>query len=147
MPLVVQIEMTKICLLKADILQINLTSETLSIPSVDPIMEDLEDWYKELPNSMQIGNLVNESIPAPLRQSIYYVHLLYLGAIMLLYRQIAAKLANVQRLNPSTASLGPENSKLPRLMQEGVLAAKHSASILALLFAENGWVRGCWIIV
>jgi hypothetical protein len=143
----VQIEMTKICQLNTDILRINLVSETASIPPVDPIMEDLEDWYKELPESMQIGNLVNNSIPSPLRQSIYYVHLLYLGAIMLLYRQIAARLASLPAHNPDVGPWSLENNKLPRLVQEGVLAAKHSASILSLLFAENGWIRGCWIVV
>lgn len=49
--------MTKIALLKADIIRMYFTFNDLSFLSLESMMQDLEAWYRNLPEEMSVANL------------------------------------------------------------------------------------------
>ena len=129
--------MVKIAILKQEILRINTKLGQLSPISISVVRRDLLQWYQDLPDEMRLSNLVNNpDISTDLRRTIYYVHLLYLGALMLIYRQTPNE---AQHLSDTE----PESREQTHL--DAVVAARQSARILNLLREEDGIFQRCWI--
>ncbi|KAK3941039.1 hypothetical protein QBC46DRAFT_111363 [Diplogelasinospora grovesii] len=145
---IVQTEMTKISLLKSEILRMHLAFKELTTLAMDSIMKDLQDWYGKLPAQMHLANLGRQDLPDQVRRSIFHVHLLYLGAIMLLYRRIASQFVKQYQADEQRDLLNkPREKMLLNHAQQGVIAAKHSARILGLLLAERGIFKRCWLVI
>ncbi|OIW30222.1 hypothetical protein CONLIGDRAFT_714604 [Coniochaeta ligniaria NRRL 30616] len=144
----VQVEMTKISILNAHILRMHLASEDLTALAIESIMADLQDWYRKLPPAMALATLGQSDLPNNVRRSIYYVHLLYLGAIMLVYRRVASQFNRIIGVNNkvNTQSKAFEQTMLNHA-EEGVLAAKASSRVLGLLLTQTGCFKRCWIII
>lgn len=141
----VQSEMTKISLLKAGILRTRLVKE-LTSSGIDGIVKELQEWHGRLPAEMQLATLGDFDIPPLVRWSIYHVHLLYLGAIMLVYRRVAAQSFQAYTLG-NGAALDKHNTALIGLVELGVNAARDSARILGLLHADKGIFKRCWLVI
>lgn len=140
--------MTKICLLKADILRMHLALKDLTIMAIESIMKDLQEWYGRLPSEMHIANLGRGDLATDVRRSIYHVHLLYLGAIILLYRRVASQFVRSYATDKERDDLWkPLERLLISNTEEGILAAKHSARILGMLLAEDGVFKRCWLVM
>jgi hypothetical protein len=142
--------MTKITLIKANILRMNLTLKKFKSSSIPSIIRDLEDWYSKLPEQMGVTNILNEELEVSLRRTICHVHLLYLGTVMLLYRRVTShvvKSCSVEqnRLNP--VLLGSQTDTVRLVVEKGLQAAQLSARILSLLFSDNGVFRRCWLVM
>ncbi|KAJ9150367.1 Nitrate assimilation regulatory protein nirA [Pleurostoma richardsiae] len=145
---IVQTEMAKIAMLKVNILRMQLSFRDLSVLSTETITKDLQDWYGQLPHEMRLSNLGCEDLPVDLRRSIYFVNLLYLGAIMLLYRRIVYQFVRSFNLDKDRDILPRDfDKRLGGPAEQSVLAAKHSTRILALLMSENGVFRRCWLVI
>ncbi|KXX73636.1 Nitrogen assimilation transcription factor nit-4 [Madurella mycetomatis] len=142
----VQAEITKISLLKADILRTHLAVEELSTPSMNSIREVLYNWHEQLPPQVQLQYLQNPGLPPLVRWSIYHTHLLYQGAFMLVYRRIVARCFRAYR-NGDGMSYIADNPVALGLVEQGVRSAKDSARILGLLLSEEGVIRRCWIVI
>lgn len=143
---VVQSEITKISLLKADILRTHLAVEELSTPSMMNIRKVLYEWHGKLPPQVQLRFLQNPGLPPLVRWSIYHTHLLYQGAFMLVYRRIVARCFRAYQ-NGDGLSYIADNPVALSLVEQGVRSAKDSARILGLLLAEEGVIRRCWIVM
>jgi hypothetical protein len=146
---VVQTELTKIAILKANILQMDLAFKDLTILAMESILDDLKGWHSQLPQPMRIENLRNEDISAEERRSIHHhVHLLYLGSIMLLYRRIASQFVRSYGLE-SERTLASDRFNDPAFehANQGLVAAKQSARILHVLLSEDGVFRRCWLVM
>ncbi|KAK8192612.1 hypothetical protein M8818_007782 [Zalaria obscura] len=140
----VQTEMAKIALLKVEIVRTNLAFKELSILSIKNITDDLRKWYTELPPAMYLANLTQHAdIPAELRRTIYFVHLLYLGALMLLYRRVVCHYVQQDHRN---MFINPLN-EVSQYADQGVVAAKQTARILHLLRSEDGIFKRCWLVI
>ena len=141
-------EMTKISILKAVILRMHLAFKDLTKLAVQAIMTDLKDWYDKLPQEMALATLAQSDLPHSVRRSIYYVHLLYLGAIMLLYRRVASQ---YNRSVAEGSDADGQQKFFEQLMldhaEQGVLAAKTSARILGLLLRQVGCFKRCWVVM
>ncbi|KAI0543322.1 hypothetical protein F4679DRAFT_569153 [Xylaria curta] len=142
---VVQTEMIKIGLMKAKILHLHLGSKYLSIEPLNSTIQDLQDWYLELPPQMQLQSLWERNVPLEAKRSVYHVHLLYLGANMLLFRQIVAE--NVRQHINISPLWYPPSDLLSRQGPNALLAANSSARIVKLLLDENGILQQCWPII
>ncbi|GAB1314630.1 hypothetical protein MFIFM68171_04840 [Madurella fahalii] len=142
----VQAEITKISLLKADILRTHLAVEELSTRSMESIRKVLYDWHGQLPPQVQLQSLQNPNLPPLVRWSIYHTHLLYQGAFMLVYRRIVARCFRAYE-NGDGLSYLVDNPIALSLVEQGVRSAKDSARILGLLLAEKGVIRKCWIVI
>lgn len=144
---IVQTEMTRISLIKAEILRVHLTRKELSVAAVDAIMQVLQDWHTELPSQMHLSNLGRQDLSDSVRRSIFYAHLLYLGAIILLYRRIASQVADVTVRGVAVVAPTPQQECLLKHAEKGITAAKHSSRILGLLLSERGIFKRCWLVI
>ncbi|KAI1368504.1 hypothetical protein F5Y08DRAFT_335715 [Xylaria arbuscula] len=136
----VQTEMAKIAVLKARILHMDLAFQYLTPGSLNSMTRDLQDWHDKLPLQMRLQNL-EANLSLELRRSIYHVHLLYLGAHMLLFRRIVAE--NIRRDPNLSRSKELHSEQCPAAL----IAARMSASIFKLLLDENGIFRRCWLVI
>jgi hypothetical protein len=144
----VQVEMTKIAMLNADTLRMHLAFKDLTELAIESIMADLQDWYHKLPPAMSLATLGQSEIPDSVRRSIYYVHLLYLGAIMLLYRRVASQFTRTIGVDHQGKSRSkPFEQTMLNHAEQGVLAAKTSSRILGLLLGQTGCFKRCWVVM
>ncbi|EEU37356.1 uncharacterized protein NECHADRAFT_72643 [Fusarium vanettenii 77-13-4] len=145
--IVVQIEMTKISLLNAEILRMHLSSEEMTCQAMDSINKDLQDWHDLLPSEMHLPNLCRQDLPVEARRSILATHLLYLGTRMLLYRRIASQFVWPSPTRESNAARESYEDNLLSHADQAITAAKQSSRILGLLQAEKGIFKKCWLII
>ncbi|KAI0099562.1 hypothetical protein F4776DRAFT_649935 [Hypoxylon sp. NC0597] len=144
----VQTEMAKISILKAQILRMHLAFKDLTLPTIQSIVQELQHWYDGMPPVMHLNSLGQEDIPIELKRSICHVHLLYLGANMLLFRRIAS-----QFVKSSVKGFGrdvlwtPCEEMLTDQCARALSAANSSARIVKLLLDENGVFKRCWLII
>ena len=142
--------MTKISLLKASILRMHLAFKHVNTNTVDAVMAELQDWHGKLAARMHLSNLGRQDLSAQIKCSIYHVHLLYLGAMMLLYRRIASQLTQPVPLSKSgKPDIVQDNDgeKLLAYAHQGIVAAKHSSRILGLMLNERGIYKRCWLVM
>ena len=83
--------MAKVSLLKSQILRMQLAFKDLTAPTVESIMSKLQNWYDQLPEQMHILSAGEINLTLAVRRTISHVQLLYLGAILLVYRRIATQ--------------------------------------------------------
>ncbi|KAK2070011.1 hypothetical protein P8C59_004548 [Phyllachora maydis] len=149
----VQTEMIKISLLSGNILKMHLASRDFDKHTVECIIRDLQEWHNQLPPQIQLGKLSEQDLPDSVRRSIFHVHLLYLGAFMLLYRRIASRYfqlvprKDVTRKDAQVPTCKSLEGLLLAHAEQGVVAAQHSARILGLLLADDGIARRCWLVI
>ncbi|KAK5995253.1 hypothetical protein PT974_03652 [Cladobotryum mycophilum] len=142
---VVQTEIAKICLLKANILRLHLAVNEITAPALQSVIQDLQTWYAELPEQMRLEGTGRDDLTVETKRSIHHVHLHYLGAMMLLYSRIAS-----QYMQPGKDwSLMPTllRALLEQLAGEAVIAASTSSRILQLLYDEDSIFKRCWLVI
>ena len=144
---VIQTELTKIAFLEAEILRTHLVFKDLNILTIESITADLQKWYGQLPAEMHIANLGREELPENVRVSVCHVHLLYLGTIMLLFRRVLCQALRTYMLDNDRNILWKPLQSLGVVMEDGLIAAKHSARILGLLLANDGIFKRCWLVM
>ncbi|KAI4148424.1 MAG: hypothetical protein LQ340_005099 [Diploschistes diacapsis] len=144
---IVQTEMVRISLLKADILRTNLTFRDLTAPVIESVFEKLQDWYDNLPSQMHIGNGGRGDLPVEVRTSVYHAHLLHLGAIKLVYRRIVSQFVRSKALASDRGILPLPLENIAKYAEEGILAAKQSARILQLLKSDDLVFKRCWMVI
>ncbi|CAK7198377.1 hypothetical protein SEUCBS139899_001038 [Sporothrix eucalyptigena] len=147
---VIQMELAKISILKVEILRIHLTFKKITILSFESVTRDLQSWYDKLPHSIHLRSLEkNNTLPPDVLRSAYHLHLLYMGAILLIYRRMASQYghANIQTsTNQQFLGDGPESVPIS-LLEQGIEAARTSAAICSLLLQDDSKVRRSWIVI
>lgn len=140
--------MTKICILKTNILRMQLSVKELTVSPLRSITEDLRSWYAELPEMMRLEASGQENLAVETRRSILHVHLLYLGAKKFLYRRVVSHfLQSYMQGLPAKISQSPLQELVLELTSEVSLAASTSARILKLLLEDNSIFRRCWLVM
>jgi hypothetical protein len=151
---IAQAEMTKISLLQARILRSHLALKVLTPDALDSALQTLQTWHETLPPQLLLANLGRTDMSEQDRRTIFYAHLLYLGAIILVYRRVVSQVVQDSRdgvdINLPTAaevSLQPLAGILLSQADKGMFAAKYTARILGLLLANRGIVQRCWLVM
>ena len=144
LPDVMQTEMAKIAVLKADILKTMAASKLVSPTVMSKIRGDLRVWHEQLPQIMHLTNIVDMGAEKQHQHKIYFIHLLYLGALMLLQRCIMSHWITADDELSTSIDVSSEAAECIR---DGYMAARHSARILDLLKQEGGVVKFCWICI
>ncbi|KAH8898589.1 hypothetical protein GQ53DRAFT_712005 [Thozetella sp. PMI_491] len=146
--IVVQNELVRIAFLKAHMLRVHLAFKDLTLLTIRSIMSDLQEWYRKLPKELRLSNLGQEGLPVEAKRSLCHVHLLYLGAIMLLYRRIASQFALSSNIDRNrTVQWKPMEEVIVKYSKEAIAAAEHSARILKLLMEDHGIFKRCWLVI
>jgi hypothetical protein len=136
-------ECVKLSIIKAEML--------LTIPKTAPVSEEivfklqsrLQVFHDELPDWMGFHPLItNEQsdLMNRLRPVIYYVHLFFLSALMLLSRRLI--IAYVVLDATGRISL-PSDSY--QAIRDGFVAAQQIASIIEFMLSEGKVVQMCWL--
>ncbi|KOS17375.1 hypothetical protein ESCO_006540 [Escovopsis weberi] len=128
---VVQTEIAKICVLKANILRVHLAVDDITAPALQLIVQDLQDWYTHLRPEMRLDCTGRDDLDLETKRSISHIHLHYLGAIMLFYSRIASQF--MQPLKDWGSIPVDLRMMLEKLAGEAVVAARTSARVLWLL--------------
>ncbi|KAI9930082.1 hypothetical protein AWENTII_003451 [Aspergillus wentii] len=145
--LAVQEQAGLVALLKSDILK-GLYSSTSSENEIEVHVGKLEGWYSTLPQEMRLLALLsNEATPLPLAQQrgLLFLHLIYLGAIMLLYRRTLSMAFANQLQSPTTMHSFPEG--VSDYYDRAVMAAHQVARIFLLIDYEKNVYRRCWLCI
>ncbi|KAK8108068.1 uncharacterized protein PG998_010081 [Apiospora kogelbergensis] len=124
-------ELTKLCILKANISRMDFALKGQSAASPGVLMQDLQEWYRQLPNDMYLAALIDEKVTQK-RVAIYYVNLMFLSATGLLYRRTAGRSFNKYVF---------ENAR------EGILAAQQAARIFEFMVSEDVAIWKCWLVI
>ena len=147
--------MTKISLLKARVLRSHLALKVFSPDALDSALQALQAWHETLPPQLLLVNIARMDFCEQDRRTIFYVHLLYLGAIILVYRRAISQVVQDSRLggdtypSPTTTDLSrrPLIRTLLSQADKGMFAAKYTSRILGLLLANRGIVQRCWLVM
>lgn len=140
--------MTKVSLLKADLLRVRLAPPIIDIQTLESANQDLQSWYTGLSEGMLLGSLTKPDPGAGIQSCVCYTHLLHLDAIMLLSRRALSQFARAhgyrrRKSLPRT----PLDQALASQANQGVIAASHSSRILRLL-EDAGQARELsWLIM
>ena len=137
-----QTQVARLTVIKAGIFKRMGTSE-FSPESSEAIRLSLKQWLDPIPEQIRLDNLDRPSVSPEARISGLYLHSFYLGGRMLVYRWILSWIVNVRRASRDL----PSGTKVEaaRCAEEGVLAAKESATTLFTIYQEGGAVRHCWL--
>lgn len=121
------------------------------IPKTAPVPEDtiadfrtqLSTFHSQLADWMSFGQLfANDSnnLMAQFRPVIFYVHLFYLSAMMLLSRRVV-----IAYVALDAAGQVPLPTEARLAIQEGFLAAQTNARVMELMLSEGKVVQVCWL--
>lgn len=138
--------MTKIAIFKADILRAHLVFNDLSLLAVESIMTDLRAWHSQIPQEMKLPNSQRDVEPNTWR-SIYHVHLLYHGAVMLLFQRVLCQYYRMYGLEKEQEIPWKPLQKMSHIMEDGVRAARNTGIILTLLLSEGGIFKRFWLVM
>ncbi|KAH8643551.1 hypothetical protein IG631_01014 [Alternaria alternata] len=138
-------ECVKVSIIKASLLR--------HLPTKAPVLEGtileyrvrLSRFHARLPNWMSIASLLggeNTELMATFRPVIYYVHLFYLSAMMLLSRRLIIAYIPLDAIGSVTLP-----SEAQRAIEEGYQAAETNASVMDLMLQEGKVVQVCWLCI
>ncbi|KAF2458711.1 hypothetical protein BDY21DRAFT_341103 [Lineolata rhizophorae] len=120
------------------------------------LSQRLAAWQDDLPPFMQLGNFANQTPPGSdlsdsRNRTILKVHMLYLGAVMLLYRNIlllSVELPGSAVKEPrSNATLSMPVEAIQKCRVECVFAARQIAQVQKLLHLDVYICHCCWILL
>ncbi len=134
-------------MLRASILLVHRDFRNLSTLSIQNIVRDLQHWYDGLPDHMGLDSLGQDTMPAEMKRSICHTHLLYLGAIVLLYRRIAPQVLLSHEHAETVTMWKPHEKILIERAEQAVLAATTSARVGMVLHEQKGIFRRCWLVM
>ncbi|KAH8153658.1 uncharacterized protein LAJ45_02471 [Morchella importuna] len=140
----IQVELLKIGILNAKILKGVFAPSTVSLSVVREFMLELEGWFDDLPDSMRLASMLGPDVSPGERTTVFTIHIMYLATIILLTRRVMVGV------------LGGKGSYLDGTLKDSmpyvsacISAAKQTAGILALLYAEwdGGLFKKCWLAI
>ncbi|KAL1872981.1 hypothetical protein Daus18300_004122 [Diaporthe australafricana] len=145
---IIQTELSKIAILKAQLLTIQASSKDMPFLPTRPVVQELQQWFDNLPKELRIERMGDVEVPLEARRSLCHIHLLYLGALMLLYRSIAAQHLQSQETGSNRKMpLKLHGETVADYSERGLLAAISSARILKFALNEDWIFKRCWLII
>jgi hypothetical protein len=109
--------------------------------SIQGLQGQLQDWYGRLPHEARLVQLGSDS-HLPLKTSVYSLHLLHLGAVMLIFRHCLAGLRPPG--DRKTLSL-QQKSLMNGALSDGLVAAQQSARVVDIIGQASKSPPHCWL--
>ncbi|KAF2119662.1 hypothetical protein BDV96DRAFT_610566 [Lophiotrema nucula] len=142
---------SKIGLVAAEIAKTLASPELVTRENIDTLKRKLDTWRNQVPLALQLGTLTS---PTPLRamtlyqrRAILMLHIMYLGALMLLYRQLLVATAETQLTDGAAWSLDLTIEDAKKYRDQCSVAAQQVARILRLISFDGTLTKRCWIII
>ncbi|UPX20046.1 uncharacterized protein EKO05_0010292 [Ascochyta rabiei] len=141
---------SKVGLIAAEIAKTLAAPELATRENVDMLTRKLEIWRTEVPLILQLPTLTSE-VPSELslyqRRAILMVHIMYLGAVVLVYRQLLVATAESQLTDGAAKKLGYSSHDARGFRNECAIAASTIARILRLIAFDGTLTRRCWLVI
>jgi len=138
--------MSAVGLMMASILQDVYKSTTVVFSIVKKHSEELERWKSSLPLQMQLSSLAahdQSRYQEKHRRSLILVHVMQIGAQILLQRRLLVAIAECRMNNRWTLDGSPEEGA--RIQDECVKAAHTCVELLEILGYTRNMFRRCWL--
>ncbi|PVH97242.1 hypothetical protein DM02DRAFT_685570 [Periconia macrospinosa] len=142
----IHLQTSKVGLIAAEIGKTVASPELATSENIAMLTGKLETWRMELPLMLQVSILTSDN-PPPLslhqRRAILMVHIMYLGALILLYRHLLVAVA--EKHLPWTLKLTVEDAQ--KYGNECAVAGQQIARILSLISFDGTLTKRCWLII
>ncbi|KAF2683047.1 hypothetical protein K458DRAFT_49822 [Lentithecium fluviatile CBS 122367] len=146
----IHIQTSKVGLIAAEISKTLASPELATRENMAILTGKLESWRMGVPHALQITTLTSDNPPNLTlyqRRAILMVHIMYLGALILLYRQLLVAAAETQLTDgvAMAITLPPDDAQIYR--NECAMAGQQIARILQLISFDGTLTKRCWIII
>ncbi|KAH7383778.1 hypothetical protein BKA66DRAFT_511872 [Pyrenochaeta sp. MPI-SDFR-AT-0127] len=146
----IHIQTSKIGLVAAEIAKTLASPELATQENVAMLTRKLDTWRLELPPTMQVLTLTSSNPPNLTlyqRRAILMIHIMYLGALVLLYRQLLVATAEAQLTDGAAHKPNFSVEDARRFRNECAVAAQQISRILGLISFDGTLTKRCWIII
>ena len=110
------------------------------LPAITRVKRSLSTWYADIPWPALLDGSVADS-EHPVRDSIYFIHLLHLDTLMFTYRQALQGFRDARARERLRAQ---ERVDLNAALDDGLIAAEQSSRLLSLLVRAPHDLSYCW---
>lgn len=106
----------------------------------------LDCWQHELPPPLQLIGLISgrDNLSPPQARAMCMAHILYLGAVILLYRQLVVAADEDQQSGQWT--LGVDQKELHKYQAGFEMAAQQVARVLTVVDINGYCTLRCWLL-
>ncbi|KAF2634026.1 hypothetical protein P280DRAFT_464278 [Massarina eburnea CBS 473.64] len=146
----IHIQTSKVGLIAAEIAKTVAAPGLATRENIAMLTGKLETWRTEVPLMLQIPALTSNCPPdlnLYQRRAILMVHIMYLGALILLYRQLLVATAERQPTDGVSWNLHLTTADVKRYRNECAMAGQQIARILGLMSFDGTLTRRCWLII
>lgn len=144
-------QISKINLIAAEVAKTLASPELTTKGNITMLATKLEKWREEIPHALQIPTLLSteaQDLTVYQRRAVFMVHIMYLGALVLLYRQLLVASAEAQLIDSTPSPLNNISVEdVKRYRQECAMAAQNIARMLGLISFDGTLTKRCWIII
>ncbi|KAF2005994.1 hypothetical protein P154DRAFT_518226 [Amniculicola lignicola CBS 123094] len=141
---------SQVGLIAAEIAKTLAAPELTTRDNIDALAHKLERWRTNLPPILQLSSLTSGE-PTELtiyqKRAILMVHILYLGAVILLYRQLLVATAEKHLAGDAKWELDLTADDARTYVHECALAAQQTVRILRLIAFDGTLTKRCWIMI
>jgi hypothetical protein len=145
----IQWQAVQISIIGSDIFTATSQSQELAADHVRYFVTQLDLWQRNLPPALQICTLLSSprtsSLAPSQERSMFLVHLLYLGAITLLYRQLLVSAEGTLCASQSIANFSPAEMHQYRL--DAQFASLQIARVVEHLRSDEELTPRSWLIM
>ena len=114
---------------------------TQLLEAIVKVKESLAVWYDGVPQPAHLERSLSDPENAA-KDTIYYIHLLHLDAIMFTCRRALEGFRTVQSREGLTQE---QRDVLNEALNDGLVAAEQSSRLLALLVGDMRTPSHCWV--
>ncbi|KAF2707964.1 hypothetical protein K504DRAFT_383608 [Pleomassaria siparia CBS 279.74] len=141
---------SRIGLIAGEIVKQLASPELVTRECIDMLTAKLETWRMEVPSMLQIPIITSDN-PSDLtcfqRGAILLVHIMYFGALILLYRPLLVTSAETKLGEDAAWNLELSPDETRRCRNECAVAAQQIARILSVMSFDGTFSQRCWIII
>jgi hypothetical protein len=162
----IHVQASRIGLVAADVGKALASPELVTRETIQNLTNQLEMWRSKVPPMLSLGSLTSAN-PPPMtlyqRRAMLMVHvsssssmfmyvlihpqIMYLGAVILLYRQLLVATAKTQLTEGAAWDLDMSIEDAKRYRNECALAGQQVARILRLVSLDDNLTKRCWLIM
>ncbi|KAG0641632.1 hypothetical protein HOY80DRAFT_720304 [Tuber brumale] len=139
-----QLQLANIGVLMGNILKDVYAPPAMNLDIVRTYNRKCLNWFDALPDFMHLSSLLKQEVPPTERSSLYLIHLMYLGTIILLNRKVLIEVAKGGS-RPEWKTEG-DLETADGFAKDCISAARTISSILEINY-QDGLFRKCWIAI
>jgi hypothetical protein len=144
----IQYQAAKMVVVAADISQTLRDTERISADHMNYLIARLDSWQYELPEGLQLTTLLSNTgceLNVYQERAILMVHVLYLGAVIFLYRRLLV--VGDEAGQTGKWVLNMDKSEFLKYQSRCETAAQQVARVLGLLKFNGACTLRCWLVM